>query len=799
MKRLFKHTLWAIMSLFLTGTILVGIVIIYFEMSLPNVKSLKDVQFQVPLRIYTSDDKLMAEFGAKRRIPVDFNQVPKLLVEAILATEDQRYYEHPGVDPLGLMRAAVELVETGTKSQGGSTITMQVARNFFLSRKKTFTRKFREILLAIKIDSEFSKDKVLELYLNKIYLGNRAYGVGSAAQVYYGKKLSQLTLPQVAMMAGLPKAPSALNPLANPVAAKDRRDHVLWRMHDRGYITTAQYKKAINTPLTATYHGEPITVYARYVAEMVRDAMVDQYGQKAYSDGFNVYTTISSKDQKAANKALHAALISYDRRHGYRGPTENWGSITSPDTLKEWAKKLALIPSVNGLVPAIVTQVNAQSAEALLDDGSIITIPWQGMSWARKEIKNLALGAKPKTAADILKQGDLIRVQQLTNKIWRLEQIPQVQGALIALNPKDGGILAMVGGFDFNSSKFNRVIQAERQPGSSFKPFIYASALAKGYTLASLINDAPVVVNDPSEEMLWRPQNDTRRFYGPTRLRVGLMQSRNLVSIRLLRDVGPDYAADYAAKFGFDPSKLPHSLSLALGSALVTPLEMATGYSVFANGGYKVSPYLISHITNSNGKVIYQAAPKLACEDCVNLNDSQDHYPIAPEVQAPEVISPQIAYLMTSAMQSVIRHGTGRAALVLKRTDLAGKTGTTNDQKDAWFGGFNSDIVTVCWVGFDQPQTLHEYGAQAALPMWIDFMRQALKDKPEATMTEPPNIITAKIDPKSGLLAYPGEKNAMFEIFRKQYAPKQIAQPSGNNNSETGNGGLTEQWGQPLF
>lgn len=724
-------------------------------------------------------------------------KVPPLLIDAILATEDQRYYEHPGVDPIGLMRAAIQLIVTGTKSQGGSTITMQVARNFFLSPKKTFTRKFREILLALKIDSEFSKQKVLELYLNKIYLGNRAYGVSAAAHVYYGKKLSDLTLPQMAMIAGLPKAPSALNPLANPVAARDRRDHVLWRMHDKHFISTAEYEAARHTPLTASYHDEPISVYAPYVAEMVRDAMVEHYGKKAaYDDGFNVYTTVSSKDQMDANNALQDTLIAYDKRHGYRGPTANWGSINSPDTLQTWAKKLALLPTIGPLQPAVVTKVKSKSAQALLGSGEIITIPWQGIVWAKREIKNLAWGAVPKTASNVLKQGDLIHVQQLKNDNWTLAQVPQVQGALVALNPKNGAILAMVGGFDFDQSNFNRVIQAERQPGSSFKPFVYAAALAKGYTLATLINDAPVVVNDPSEEMLWRPQNDTRRFYGPTRVRVGLMQSRNLVSIRLLQDIGPDYAADYTARFGFDPEKLPHTLSLALGSALVTPLEMATGYAVFANGGYKVSPYLIDHITDSERKVIYQAEPKLACEDCVNLNDSQDHYPIAPEVQAKQVISPQIAYLMTSAMQSVIKHGTGRAALVLKRSDLAGKTGSTNDLKDAWFSGFNSDIVTTAWVGFDQPKSLHEYGAQVALPMWIDFMKHALKGKPENSMTEPPDIITAKIDPKSGLLAYPGERNAIFEIFRKQYAPTQIAR---ENNPKAASEKLGAQWGQPLF
>ncbi len=792
MKRLLKHTLWALMSLFVTGIIIAGLIIIYFETSLPNVTSLNDRQMQVPLRIYTIDGKLMAEYGEKRRTPVDINQVPPLLINAILATEDQRYYEHPGVDPMGLMRAAIELITTGTKSQGGSTITMQVARNFFLTRKKTYSRKIREILLAIKIDSEFSKQKVLELYLNKIYLGNRAYGVAAAAQVYYGKKLNQLTIAEMAMLAGLPQAPSTANPLANPIAAKDRRDHVLFRMYDKHLITKAQYETAINSPIISKYHGEPVVVRAPYIAEMVRDAMVDHYGDKAYTDGFNVYTTVSSKDQIAANNALRNALIAYDQRHGYRGPTANWAATPSVN----WVKKLESIPTINALEPAVVTRVNTQSAEAILVNKKTITIPWSGMVWAKKR----TWGPAPKTASDILKFGDLIRVQHLRDNTWGLSQVPNVQGALVALNPKDGAILALVGGFDYVRSSFNRAIQAERQPGSNFKPFIYAAALDKGYTLATLINDAPIVIDQPTTNTYWRPQNDTHKFYGPTRLRVALAESRNLVSIRLLRDIGIDYAVDYAARFGFNPNDLPHTLSLALGSATVTPLEMATGYAVFANGGYQVSPYLINHISNSNGKIIYQANPRLACDNCSNLNDTQDHYPIAPEAQATRVIPAQVAYLITSAMQSVIKQGTGRGALVLKRNDLAGKTGTSNDEKDGWFSGFNNDVVTTVWVGFDQPQSLHEYGAHAALPMWIDFMRVVLKDKPESSMLQPPGIVTAKIDPKTGLLAYPGEQNAMFEIFRQGTTPKQISQSdSDDNSSDSSSGGLTEQWGQPLF
>lgn len=824
LKRIVKHTIWALMSLFITATIVIGLMVVYFELQLPDVSVLKNIQLQVPLRIYSLDGKLIAEYGEKRRKPRTLKEIPQQLIQAVVATEDQRYFEHPGIDPIGLMRAGVELVTTGKKLQGGSTITMQVARNFFLTRKKTYIRKFREILLAIKIDSELSKERILELYLNKIYLGNRAYGVGAASRVYYGKPLDQLTLPQLAMLAGLPKAPSALNPLANAVAAKARRNHVLERMLDRHYITQKEYKIAIHAPITALYHGEPIALKARYVAETVNHALLDHYGTAVYSAGYKVYTTIKSQDQVAANRALHKAVIQYDQRHGYRGPTASWGPLFDSQTVGQWQKKLAKISTINHLQPAVVIEVENTFATAMLASGQSVTIPVEALSWARKIVVSKQysnkhwLGPKPKTAGDVLKIGDLIRVQQFPDGHWQLAQIPKVQAALVALNPHDGAIFALTGGFDYRRSNFNRVMQAERQPGSSFKPFIYAAALAKGYTLASLINDAPVVVNDPSAEVLWRPQNDTRRFYGPTRLRVGLIRSRNLVSIRLLEAIGTTYALKYIARFGFNPQKLPHTLSLALGSGVVTPLELATGYAIFANGGYKVTPYLVDHITDAKAQVIYQAKPKFACQNCTNQNSDADQYPIAPEERAPRVISPQVAYLMTSAMRSVISQGTGRAALILKRSDLAGKTGTTNKQLDGWFSGFNSNMVTTIWMGFDQPKSLYEYGAQAALPMWIDFVGSIIKGTPEKTMPEPAGIVTVKIDPISGLLARADKVNGIFEIFRKQYVPTQISPASNRanepysgtttlfNKNKTGSTGKhdenthsQEQWKQPIF
>ncbi len=784
-----KLRLFASFGGFLSTFLVIGALVacatyLYLEQQLPDVEVLKDIQLQVPMRIYSSDNKLIAEFGNKRRIPVPIQQIPKQLINAVLATEDQRFYEHPGVDLFGLMRAAGQLIMTGQKEQGGSTITMQVARNFFLTRRKTYTRKLKEILLAIKIDRELSKDKILELYLNKIYLGNRAYGVGAAAQVYYGKPLAKLTLPQLAMIAGLPKAPSAINPLANPVAAKKRRNHVLERMHEQGYIDFDTYQKALNTPLTAKYHGLSTQVYAPYVAEIIRKELLAQYGKAAYTHGLNVYTTVNSKLQNAANQALRENLIAYDRRHGYRGPEHNLG-IPNAKNRTQWQGSLRQIPTINGLQAAAILQLDQQSAQALLADDTVITIPWQGLSWARRELANNKYrGPQPKQASDILQLGDVIRVNETKKGQWQLAQVPQVEGAQVALNPKNGAITALVGGFDFRRSKFDRVTQAMRQPGSNFKPFIYSAALSKGFTLASLINDAPVVLNDSGQEELWRPQNDTRRFYGPTRLRIGLIKSRNLVSIRLLEMIGIPYARNYITRFGFQSDQLPNGLSLALGSGLVTPLEIADGYATFANGGYKVTPFIIDHITDTQGQLVYQIQPTIACETCIADNSTAT----TKTNSAPRVITPQNAYLITSALQDVIQAGTGRAARVLKRSDIAGKTGTTNKQIDAWFSGYNGDIVATSWVGFDQPRSLYEYGAQAALPMWIAFMKVALNATPLATLPQPPDIVTMRIDRKTGLPTDASDKDSTFEIFRAQNAPRKTMTAANDHSTDAADG-----------
>lgn len=771
-----------------------GAVYAYMEIQLPDVDVLRDVHMQVPLRIYTSDGKLISEFGSKKRIPVTLDQVPKPLINAVLAVEDSRFYDHPGVDFISLVRAAKAVISSGRKVQGASTITMQVARNFFLSKKKTYTRKLKEILLALKIDKEFSKDKVLELYLNKVYFGNRAYGVAAAAHVYYGKKLNELTLPEMAMLAGLPQAPSRNNPLRSPKRALKRRNHVLKRMLEVGFIDRQAYEEAIKAPLTSRYHGQRVQIHAPYLAEMVRQVMVAEYGDEAYDRGFAIVTTVNSKLQLAAERSLEDGLIAYSERHGYRKPTKNLG-WPSDDNRLEWELALRKRDHVDRLQPAAVLETNYQSANVLMPNGDVVTLPWSAMSWARPAYRHGFYGPKPKRASDIFKPGDVIWLLK-TKKGWRLSQIPRLQGAIVSLNPQDGAILALSGGFDYGLSNFNRVTQAMRQPGSNFKPFLYSAALAKGFTLASVINDAPVVMRDTGENQLWRPNNDTLRFYGPTRLREGLTHSRNLVSIRLLQAMGIPYAREYVQRFGFDEQSLPHALSLALGSGLATPMQIAAGYAIFANGGYQIQPYFIQKIIDENTeKTLFTANPPKACEACIAQTDGA----IAlPDPMAKRVITPQNAYLMTKSMQNVIQNGTGKKAKVLKRTDLAGKTGTTNDKVDAWFSGFNSNIVTAVWVGFDNSKSMHEYGAQAALPIWIQYMRTALDGMPEHTMPEPPEIITVRIDPRSGLLASPNQRNAVFEIFRKEYQPTKFASP-GTTSSSSSSSTASHSGGEPLF
>ncbi len=798
----------------------------YLSPKLPSIEVLKDVKLQVPLRVFARDGTLIAEFGEKRRSPVLLAEVPRNMIYAVLASEDDRFYEHPGVDWQGITRAVVHLLRTGEKGPGGSTITMQVARNFFLSREKTYVRKLNEILLALKIERELSKDEILELYLNKIFLGHRAYGVGAAAQVYYGKSLNELDLPQLAMIAGLPKAPSRFNPVVNAERALARRNYVLGRMRELNYITPAEYETAIRSPVTAAVHGLRAELNAPYVAEMARVYMEEKLGEDAYTGGYRVYTTLDPRLQLAASDALRQALLAYDRRHGFRGPELK---LDPELDLLAVEKAIADIPDVGGLKPAAVLLVDQQSVKALVKDTGEIEIPWTGLEWARRHLDENRLGPELTRADEIVSKGDVIRVE-LREEGWQLAQVPAIEGAIVALDPNDGAVLALSGGFDFYRSKFNRIIQAERQPGSAFKPFVYSAAMENGFTPASMINDAPVVFNDPGIEAVWRPENYSGRFFGPTRIREALYKSRNLVSIRLVRAMGVAATIDHLKHFGFDENKLPKNLSIALGSVTITPLELARGYSVLANGGYLVEPYFVLRTQNSDGEVMDQATPRRVCRECESMEQANpedrsavpiktsvtqpspdpvseapvvgDELPEAEEVEpepAPRVISARNAWIMNSMMRDVIRRGTGRRALELGRKDLAGKTGTTNDQRDAWFSGFNPNIVATTWVGFDQLQPLGrgETGARAALPMWIHFMREALRNSPETILEQPEGLVTVRIDPDTGRLASAGDDDAIFETFYSERAPESLTEAA---TSTSGSGtGQTEGVTEKLF
>lgn len=784
------------LSLLLLGTISIAALTGYIVPGLPDIETLKDVKMQIPLRVYSHDHSLMSEYGEKRRTPVTIDDVPPQLINAFLAAEDDRFYQHPGVDWQGILRAVVNLIKTGKKTQGGSTITMQVARNFFLSREKSYIRKLNEIFLALKIESSLSKREILELYLNKIYLGQRAYGVGAAAKVYYGHDIKQLGLSQLAMIAGLPKAPSTTNPVSNPQRASKRRNYVLGRMLVKGYISQAEHDIAIQAPITASLHSPIIDVEAPYAAEMVRKYMLAEYGENAYSDGYEVFTTILDKNQIAANQALRKALREYDRRHGYRGPEHHFDLADNSDE-QTWQQLLATFPIIGEIYPGLITQVNETSVIAHLPRFGQIVIEREGFNWARKYINENRRGPVPKTAADVFQTGDIVRIYNDDAGQWQLTQIPDVEGGLVSMRPTDGATLALVGGFDFYRSKFNRITQALRQPGSSFKPFIYSAALEAGHTAASLINDAPVVFDDPSIEDMWRPENYSGKYYGPTRLREALTHSRNLVSIRLLHEIGVPRALEHITKFGFDTDQLPHSLSLALGSGAVTPWQLATAYCVFANGGYRVEPYFIERIETYKGEIIYQATPPTVCNDCeppVTAGDTETDSVVTNELDlqqvnnnpdesielepppriADRVISPQNIWIMNSITRNVIQNGTGRRARVLNRHDLSGKTGTTNDQRDAWFTGFNASIVTVVWVGFDkflQQLGKGETGSRAALPMWIDYMRVALQGTAESILERPSGLVNVRIDSETGKLAKADNPKAIFEVFRAANVP----------------------------
>lgn len=747
-----------------------------YKPNLPDVHELREVRFQIPLRIFSADGKLMAEYGEQRRTPISYAEIPDAMRLAILAAEDSRFYEHFGIDLKGLGRAAFQLASSGEIQTGGSTITMQVAKNFFLTPERTFERKFNEILLSLKIEQELSKEEILELYVNKIYLGQRAYGIQAAANIYYGRDISDLTLAQMATIAGLPKAPSANNPVRNPQRSMERRNWILGRMLSLGYITQDEFNEAVQEPENARYHTADIELSAFYVAEMVRAEMFRLYGDLAYTEGFHVTTTLDSRMQEAADAALRDGLIAYHERHGYHGPEAQID--ISGLTAEQQLTQLSGYPLLGNMHPALVTDVQDQSASILLRDGSTAELSWDNIRWARAYRSVNAMGPVPRTASEVLTPGDIIRIVSRDENTWRLTQLPRVQGGLVAMEPDTGAIRALSGGFSFNHNNFNRVNQAWRQPGSTYKPFLYAVALEQGYTAASIVNDSPIVIHDVSLAGEWRPENHSRDFEGPIRLREALYRSKNLVSIRLLRDIGIDTAYPKLLKFGFDAERTPPNLSLSLGAADVTPIQVNTAYAAFANGGYRVVPWFIDEVL-VNGQPVMP--PEQAGDAFKHTNSRLNH----DEPEDFRIIEASTAYIIHDVLADVIRRGTGRRAQALGRSDLAGKTGTTNQQRDAWFTGYNRDLVTTAWIGFDQPAPLgrSEYGGTAALPVWIDFMRVALDGKPESTPPRPEKVVQARIDPTTGLLAYDGQTDSIVEYFTEETVPRRRASTPGQSGN----------------
>jgi penicillin-binding protein 1A len=796
----------------------------YLRPALPDVSSLHDVQLQVPLRVYTRDGRLIASIGDQRRIPVRYDQLPPKLVQAFLATEDDRFFQHHGVDWEGILRAAVANLKAGGIRQGASTITMQVSRDMFLTPRRDMKRKMSEIYISLLMETEFTKEQIFSLYVNKIFLGQRAYGVAAAAEVYFGKTLDQLSIAEMATLAGIPTAPSVVNPVASAEAATVRRAHVLGRMRDLDYITPAEYAAAVASPMESRLHGPTIEVDAPYVAEMVRNEMQAKYGDSIYTAGYQVYTTIDGRLENAATVALRTGLLQYDRRHGWRGatakvdPAKIGGGSRLDQLLEEF-------PVIGGLKPALVLSTQDKSAQIYVKGLGEVTLPWDKLSWARRELPDEKVDRSPTQASDIMSRGDVIYTVGTTSDNLQFVQVPEAQSALVAEDPHDGAVVALVGGFDFFQSKFNRVTQARRQPGSGFKPFVYAAAFDKGFTPASIVLDAPIVIDEAGMEQAWRPKEFENDFAGPIRLREALVESRNLVSVRLMREIGGDYAWNYVQRFGFDKSQLPNDLTMALGTASLSPLQMATAYATFANGGYKVTPYYIDRIADANGKTLMQADPAVACAACGQARDSaatvaaptaatdaattashdafldEGHYDgktvIPPKNLAPQILRPQVAYLLADMMADVIasRHGTGAAARVLNRDDIAGKTGTTNEAHDAWFNGFNGGLVATVWTGFDQDRSLGsgEQGARAALPTWIFFMREALAGTKRHGVPVPDGIVTARISPVTGLLVSSDDPNAITEKFIEGNLPKQEAYEGNSNQNPMTDGD------KPLF
>jgi penicillin-binding protein 1A len=838
----------------------------YVKPELPDVATLKDVQLQTPMQVFSQDGKLIAQFGEKRRIPVSYDEIPQDLIDALIATEDSRYYDHFGFDPIGITRAAVAVIASGSASQGASTITQQLARNFFLSNEKKIMRKVKEIFIAVHIEQLLSKQEIMELYVNKIFLGYRSYGFGAAAQAYFGRNLDELSLSEIAVLAGLPKAPSTMNPIYSVERATQRRNVVLSRMLSEKYITQAEFDEARAEPIISQYHGAEIELSAPYIAEIARAWMVSRYGEEAYESGMRITTTIDSKLQKAGHIAAIKNLLNYDERHGYRGAEKVlWKAGQTAMTNEEIAKHLRRQPTYGELRPAVVTQVADKSATVYVKSYGEQTISWENMNWARKFLTDDRQGAAPKAPSDIVAVGEQIwvratdlnitpdvspeekeaqteddQVAEPTAITWRLSQVPNANTAFVAINPENGAVLSLVGGFNFVHSKFNRATQSVRQVGSSIKPFIYAAALDKGMTLASLVNDAPINKWDKSAGTAWRPKNSPPTYTGPTRLRIGLAQSKNVMAVRVLREVGLDETRDYLTRFGFDKSKLPRSETIALGAGSLTPVQMAQGFSVFANGGYYVEPFYISKVEDPFGNVEFEANPKVVChQNCPDMQApefaktaTEDAAPSieeatnASEIEpldiaqfneedltetdepryAPKVISEQTAFLTREMLYSNVWgggnwregtgwNGTGWRAQKLERRDIGGKTGTTNDSKDAWYNGYGPGIVATAWVGFDDHQrklgrttananlgndqiTGAEAGAKTAQPAWVDFMSMALEGHEVVAQQVPNDITRVRIDRDSGLLTNKTDGSTMFEYFKIGTEPTEYVQES---------------------
>ncbi len=738
---------------------------------LPRTDVLKEVRLQEPLRVFSADGSLMAEFGVQRRRPISFAEVPPTFINAFLATEDSRFFEHEGIDITGLGRAALSYAQTGRRSQGGSTITMQVARNFFLSREKTFQRKFAELLLSLHIERTLTKEEILELYLNKIFFGHRAYGISAAAELYYGKTLDQLTLAEMAMLAGLPKAPSANNPISNPKRALERRNYILGRMLELGYIDPEQFQSARAEPKSARLHRPEVDMQAGYVAEMVRREMVARFGKGAYQEGYRVTTTIDNRLQGIAQQAVRKSILDYDRRHGYRGPESHHQvkgvADSALDTLLKSAGELP------GLAAGIVVRADAKEAEVYLRGGRRERLVLDQVKWAQPYKSEKWRGRAPRKVTDAVSVGDLIRLKEKADGTWELSQRPAVAGALVSIDPQNGAVKSLVGGYYFGASKFNRAVDALRQPGSSFKPIIYAAALDKGWTPASLIKDERISIRLNHREM-WEPDNFDHKTMGPIRLRLALTKSRNLASINLLNKVGLDDAREFATKFGFDLQRRSLGLSMALGTAEVSLLQMAGAYSVFANGGFRIAPHYISRVENGAGEIVFESNAPGACTDCwFRYEDEQARTAALGQdaVEAIRVLDPRLVYQMTSIMQDVIKVGTGRRALKLEREDIGGKTGTTNDVRDSWFCGFQKDFVTIAWMGFDDftPLGKGETGGRAGLGMWVDFMQGALEGKPQAILDVPTGMVEVRISKKRGTATSSTGEHTMAEWIREEY------------------------------